>query len=560
MFASSGVKEGMGVCMLIVILAVSNVQSETTKLPSVSCSSSQLLCGGSICYDPTTQSCTALGTVIQCISVCGSQCYNPSTQKCFNGTVCSLSEQLCVIKYESSFGSVYNPPLYQCYNPTSQGCFNNTLCQHPYRSCNQRCLRYTEVCVNNVTACNVTNGYYYNYQENQMQLCNGVCYDSFTQRCLNGTIRCINNCSGSCYNSTSQQCFNGTVCSLSEQLCVVKYESNYGYAYNPPTYQCYNPTSQGCFNNTLCQHPYRSCNQRCLRYTEVCVNNVTACNVTNGYYYNYQENQMQLCNGVCYDSFTQRCLNGTIRCINNCSGSCYNSTSQQCFNGTVCRLSEQLCVVKYESNYGYAYNPPTYQCYNPTSQGCFNNTLCQHPYRSCNQRCLRYTEVCVNNVTACNVTNGYYYNYQENQMQLCNGVCYDSFIQRCVGDYLVHCIRDPSTQVCIDQPNTTSITTSTLSPSTTTTTPYASSSCCSAKQCTEDADCCVPDIECQCFRHNNQDYGSCLNPYIQPICAKGCPAQEQCRRDTDCCKCQCGQVTVSSTNGTTVTRKQCVPR
>lgn len=258
---------------------------------------------------------------------------------------------------------------------------------------------------------------------------------------------------------------------------------------------------------------------------------------------------------ICYDPATQYCTEfGTII---QCIGVCVN----QCFNGTVCRLSQQLCIIKYQSSYESIYNPPIYQCYDPSYYACFNNTFCQHPYRSCNQQCLRNNQVCVNNVTVCNVTNGYYYDYKADQIKLCSGACYDSETQECVGDS-VHCIRDPSIQKCIDQstnspqfPNTTTTISTTIVSATTTTNAPASSTCCPAKQCTVDADCCAHDTECQCYRHNNQDYGSCLNPYIQPICAEGCPVQEQCKKDTDCCKCQCAQVTVTNSNGTVVTKK-----
>ena len=81
------------------------------------------------------------------------------------------------------------------------------------------------------------------------------------------------------------------------------------------------------------------------------------------------------------------------------------------------------------------------------------------------------------------------------------------------------------------------------------------------QQCTTDSDCCVPGAECQCYRRNqNYSYGSCLNPNIKPICAEGCPAQGMCLSDTDCCKCQCASITVINVDGTSTTRKQCVPR
>ncbi|CAF4980524.1 unnamed protein product, partial [Rotaria sp. Silwood1] len=379
MFTSSAPKERVRVWIILALCTLTNVQSQSTLSPSVSCPGSGF-------------------------GVCGNQCYNQSTQQCLNGTICSRGQQLCVVKYETWYGYPYSSPSNQCYNPTNQSCWNNSLCEYPYRSCNQRCLRYNELCINNMTVCTTINWYYsyyysyyyyyfsfYNYQVSQMKSCNGICYDPAFQVCTNSTIQCINNCSGLCYNSSSQQCLNGTVCSRSQQFCFVKYDSTYGYQYNPPYYQCYNPTNQSCLNNSICDYPSRSCNQRCLRYNELCVDNMTVCNMTNSYN-NYQVGQVKLCNGTCYDSAVQVCTNGIIRCQNNCSGVCYNSSSQQCLNGTLCSLSQQFCLVKYDSWSGYQYNPSFYQCYNPTYQACFNNSLCDHPSRSCNQRCLRYNE------------------------------------------------------------------------------------------------------------------------------------------------------------------------
>lgn len=269
--------------------------------------------------------------------------------------------------------------------------------------------------------------------------------------------------------------------------------------------------------------------------------------------------------GICYDPTIQYCteLGTIVQCAGICGNQCYNPNTQQCFNGTVCSLNEQLCIVEYDSSNGYTYNSPYYWCYDPLYEVSFNNSLCQHPYRSCNERCLRYNEVCVNNVTVCNVTS-VYHNYELEQIQLCNGICFDSAVQQCVDEQVVLCIRDPFTQKCIDRSisysqflNTTTLSTSTIS---TTTKSSVLFRCCSVKQCTINADCCIRDTEWQCFRHSNQDYGSCLNPYIEPICAEGCPIQKQCRNDTDCCKCQCAQITVININGTLVTKKQCLPR
>ena len=547
MFASSSLKERVGLWIFLALFAVSNVQSKVPQSQPISCTSSQLLCGGSMCYDPITQYCTESGMIVECIDVCGNQCYNPSTHQCFNETVCESNEQLCMVKYNSDHGYEQNPPYYQCYNPMNYACFNNSFCQYPSRSCNQQCIRYDEICVNNMTICNVTDQYY-NYQDGQIQLCDGECYDSAIEQCTNDTIRCIDDCSGVCYNSSSHQCFNETVCELNEQLCMVKYNSDHGYEQNPPYYQCYNPMNYACFNNSLCQYPSRSCDQQCIRYNEICVNNMTVCNVT-GPYYNYQDGQIQLCDGECYDSAIQQCTNDTIRCIDDCSGVCYNSSSHQCFNGTVCELNEQLCMVKYNSDHGYEQNPPYYQCYNPMNYACFNNSLCQYPSRSCDQQCIRYNEICVNNMTVCNVTS-WYHNYRAGQIQLCNGVCYDSAIQKCGGGHSITNLTSNSSTITLTS-TTTSISTTTVS---------ASSNCGSLKECTTDADCCVSGIECECFRHNNQEYGSCLNPYAQPICATGCPAQGICRIDTDCCKFQCGQITVTDAYGSHVTKFQCVPR
>ncbi|CAF1514265.1 unnamed protein product [Adineta ricciae] len=235
--------------------------------------------------------------------------------------------------------------------------------------------------------------------------------------------------------------------------------------------------------------------------------------------------------------------------IATCDNRCYNSSASQCFNGTVCPLGNQLCIVKYDPWSGYQYGSPSATCYDPLYQVCSNNSLCNYPSRVCNGQCMKYGEVCVNNVTVCNVSSYYFY-YQPGQIKLCNGTCYDSAIQKCVSEYTINCTRDPFTQECIG--NHTDYTQN----STTST----SSNCCEKTDCITDSDCCVQGKECQCYKHNNQDYGSCLNPNEQPICSKGCTIRGQCRNDTDCCKCQCGQITVTNVDGTVATKKQCVQR
>ncbi|UJR20086.1 hypothetical protein I4U23_023218 [Adineta vaga] len=264
-----------------------------------------------------------------------------------------------------------------------------------------------------------------------------------------------------------------------------------------------------------------------------------------------------VCGGrACYDPTTQYCTEfGTIvQCIAACGNQCYNSAVQQCFNGTLCSLGQQLCSIKYDGVYGTPYGSSYPSCYDPKYQLCLNNFLCDAA-RTCNGRCLGIRQVCADNTTICNVTNNYPV-YQANQIKLCNGICYDSANQQCVGGYAVNCILDPFTQQCINQ-RTVTVITNTASP---TTASCISSNCCLITDCTIDADCCVQSTECQCFKHNNDEYGLCLNPNEQPICAKGCSTQRQCKSDTDCCKCKCGRVTVTGTNGSSVVKKQCVPR
>ncbi|UJR34690.1 hypothetical protein I4U23_027467 [Adineta vaga] len=113
-------------------------------------------------------------------------------------------------------------------------------------------------------------------------------------------------------------------------------------------------------------------------------------------------------------------------------------------------MDHQLCIMKYDAWSGYQYTSPFPFCYNSLYQACLNNTLCNSLSQVCNGRCMGYNQVCVNNVSVCNVTFNYY-NYQPDQIKLCNGVCYDSAIQQCVGEHSVNCIRDPFTQESIGE-------------------------------------------------------------------------------------------------------------
>ena len=479
--------------IIIALLIPSIITSHEIEYSSSVCSHGQSLCGESLCYDPTTQYCNELGRIISCNDTCGSLCYDPSIQRCFNETICYIDQELCTIKYDL-YGNEYTTPIYQCYNPSYEACFNNYLCDYPTRSCHQQCLLNKQVCVNNITICNVTTDYY-NYEPNQIKLCNGVCYDSVIEQCTNDSIRCISgNCSGLCYDSTAKQCFNGTICDLDEQLCVIKYDYWDGHAYDFPEYVCYDPSYSTCLNNSLCSYPYEVCDHQCLRYTQVCVNNVTICDLTDRYN-NFAVDEIKLCNGICYNSTSGQCIDGSIRCISgNCSGSCYNMTSERCLNGTVCDLNEDLCLIKYNIFGGYVYDPPHPYCYDSSEYTCFNNTLCHNQYGTCNQQCLQYNQICVNNDTICNIPD-WYDEYKPNQIKLCNGICYHSAIQRCINGILIDCTPSWSFERCkyeaIDclqygnttllstlTPPTTKLTSSSLSSSSeipTTTPSYASS-------------------------------------------------------------------------------------
>lgn len=429
------------VCIIVLVL-IPNIQGQNTSNSSLTCSKSEILCGKNICYDPTIQNCTKT-EIVQCLNKCGYYCYNSELQQCLNGTICGINDGLCAVKY-TSFGYTYGQPIHQCYNRSHQVCLNNSLCLYPSETCNQQCLRYNQVCVDNTTICNVT-GRGSRYLPGQIKLCNGVCYDSTIRNCVGGSVQCIDGtCSDRCYNSSSKQCLNGTICNLGEQICAVKYDI-LGNTHASLHYECYNSSHEVCINYTSCDSS-RLCNQQCLLYNQVCVDNNKICNVTD-WYDDYEPNQIKLCNGTCYDSAIKQCVNDSVQCITgNCSGICYNSSLQQCLNGKLCNLNEKSCTIRYNS-YGLYYSSPVYQCYNPSNQTCMNNTLCDNPSQTCNQQCLRYNEACFNNVTICHIT-GTYDGNKAHQIKLCNNVCYNSTIEECVDEYKVRCIKEPYSQNC----------------------------------------------------------------------------------------------------------------
>ena len=127
--------------------------------------------------------------------------------------------------------------------------------------------------------------------------------------------------------------------------------------------------------------------------------------------------KIQLCNDVCYDSATQKCINSTVQCTDVCENRCYNSATQECFHGTVCPLGQQLCLIKRYSLNRHKYNSLSPRCYNPRYEACFDNSVCDRS-QACNQQCLPNNQVCVNNVTVCDVPD-FYGKYETNQIQLC---------------------------------------------------------------------------------------------------------------------------------------------
>ncbi|CAF1132210.1 unnamed protein product [Adineta ricciae] len=391
-------------------------------------------CNGT-CYYVVDEEC--VNNTVQCINNnnCSGTCYNSSAQKCLNGTLCELNEELCTVKY-NEWGPQYNSPSYQCYNPNDQICVNNTLC-YKHSVCGQQCLGGEQLCIRNKTTCNRPLGnplYIGGSTLTTIESCNGNCYDSAVNECVDGTIQCINNnnCSGRCYDSSTLKCLNGTLCSLYADLCNVNY-TQWGMGYDSGL-RCYNPNIQVCLNNKLC---FQSslCDGQCLGPDQLCIsNNKTVCYSPNPeWYLTHMSNltTVESCNGTCYDLSVGQCVNNTVQCINNnaCSGICYDPLKRKCFNGTLCDLDADLCIVKYD-DWGIEQRPYSI-CYHPKYSLCHNNRLCTRGFRSCGQQCLGNHQICVNNNTICNVTLAYN-NYEANQIQICNGVCYDTSLQQCI--------------------------------------------------------------------------------------------------------------------------------
>jgi hypothetical protein len=443
------------------------------------------------------------------------------------------------------------------------------------------------------------------------QPCGSIgCYDPTIQGCsnTNTTIQCVNSCNGTCY-SNSQYGYNNTkVCNNGELVCNVTTNGYFQYFPSGPT--CYNPSQYVCSNNTLC-YPQYSCGTQCLvDYNSACANNRTICY---GFYfwdYYYSNRYLnvcgpqqqcydntttvcvhktticpglnaRLCGTKCFNPDTQTCTNGTIRCVNSCNGTCY-SNSQYCYNNIkVCNNGELICNAT--TNGYFSYSSSGLTCYNSSQYVCSNNTLCSSQY-SCGTQCLvDYNSACANNQTICSGFYYYNYNYYSNRYlsvcgpqqqcydntanvclgnndtlcpignQLCSGICYNPQSQYCIGgNNTIYCINNPLSTNC---PATTNTRTTTLATST-------CSGCCAVQNCTTNTDCCRPgSAECQCYRHSQTDvYGSCMNPYVTPICADSCTVQGKCMYDSDCCKCQCAEIRFTNSDGQLITKKQCTPR
>ncbi|UJR13234.1 hypothetical protein I4U23_000256 [Adineta vaga] len=427
--------------------------SLTISYASVTCPPPQKVCGDKFCYDPATQHCTSAGSVIVCINAtCGDQCYSVANQVCLNGTLCSLGQDLCEVKYDS-YGSILTKPQWQCYSPQSKKCLNHTLCSRD-QECNQQCMPYVssysyhQVCVNN-TVCKFQRPYNtYVYQPDQIQLCNGSCYDTQhppLKHCVNGTVQCISICSNQCYYTNSQVCLNNTLCNIGQNICESDFDRDGRPLYKPSIY-CYDPKSAKCINRALCPNIH-ICNGQCITgtnaYSQVCANDKrTICNVT-GSYHSYQQYRFHVCNGKCYDTTIRQCINGLITCIDDtCGDQCYNADIHVCINGTLCSLGQDFILTK-----------PQWQCYSPQSTKCLNHTLCSRD-QECNRQCMPYVssysyhQVCVNN-TVCKFQRPYNtYVYQPDQIQLCNGSCYDTQhppLKHCVNG-TVQCISICSNQ------------------------------------------------------------------------------------------------------------------
>ncbi|CAF1429024.1 unnamed protein product [Adineta ricciae] len=446
-------------------------------------------------------------------------CYNPSYQKCINSRLCSVGQNACLTNYDSSNGLPLTSSSNLCYDPVKYACVDSALCPKA-RICNGRCITGSnathQVCAtDNRTICNVSLPFD-NYQRYQMHLCNGKCYNALLEQCVNGVVECFDkSCGGQCYDSAINHCINNNkICKLGEALCVEKYDY-YGAQLPSVNLRCYDPQSQTCLNHTICYEKDRICNGQCIPYkwneynNKICANdNVTLCNVTPPYN-TYDRNRIQVCNGECFDTQDpekgpQHCVNGVIQCVSICSGQCFNSSKSVCINGTVCSIGERTCLTSYDWYSGYLLPKPEMKCYNPSYQKCIDGRLCsagEHacltnydsynglplaasinlcydPAKStcidsalclktrlCNGRCITGSsathQVCASDRrTICNVSKPFN-SYELNQMQLCQGVCYDSLMEQCSGDHVVLCINDPLTQQCVPQYINSSTTTST---------------------------------------------------------------------------------------------------
>ncbi|CAF1265017.1 unnamed protein product [Adineta steineri] len=544
----------------------------------------------------------------------GLNCYNPSSSKCYNNTLCNTQYACgtqCLTNYNSACANnqtICNGFYYYSYYPYGNAA---VMVCGPNQTCYDNS---TSVCLNQTTVCPGINS----------RLCGSNCYNPDTQICGNGTIRCINSCNGTCYSNSQYCYNNTKVCSTGESVCNVKYSGGFSSyslgltCYNSSLSKCYNNTLcntqyacgtqcltdyySSCANNrTICSGFYyysyyynnpavMVCgpNQTCYdNSTSVCLNQTTVCSGLNS----------RLCGSNCYNPDTQICGNGTIRCINSCNGTCY-SNSQYCYNNTkICSVGESVCNVQNSNNYFSSY-PLGLNCYNPSSSKCYNNTLCNTQY-ACGAQCLtNYNSACANNQTICN--GFYYYSYYpygnaavmvcgpnqtcyDNSIsvcigngtlcsigsQLCNGLCYNPQSQYCIGgNNTIYCTSNPSSPNCpiistASTPSTYTVFNNDTGITTTIATPIVpSGSCCAVQNCTQNSDCCgSSSMECQCFRHNTADvYGSCINPFLTPMCGTSCPVQGRCKTDSDCCKCQCVDISFTDVNEQLITKKQCVRR
>ncbi|CAF0924512.1 unnamed protein product [Adineta ricciae] len=437
------------------------------------CPGTQRLCGNEFCYDPATQYCPKSDSIVMCINTCGQECYDPDWQSCINGILCDIDEDVCEVKYDSDNGNLIVPTRVQCYKPRLQMCLNHTLCYDKDRVCNNQCILRTssyQICANNgVTLCNVPR-HYTSYQPNQIQACNGSCYDTIIElkHCVNGSLQCIYNCSDRCYDPRTQVCVNGTVCSLGQEVCLTNYRSDNGHSLDFPQLECYNPWSSKCIDNALCDNS-RVCNGRCITgstaYRQVCASDKrTICDVKDSYT-SYPVYRIQVCNGTCFDISLQQCINGVVSCIDGmCAGECYESAHVVCLNDTRCPVGNNLCDVRYNYN-GYPIEPSYLQCYDPRFTRCLNHTLCYEKDLVCNGQCIslfdhsfRYQVCADDGVTLCNVSQ-HYTAYKPNQIKICNGTCYDTgypAIRHCSNGN-IQCISDCSntcynalTHICIN--------------------------------------------------------------------------------------------------------------